>query len=134
MKGQTNRYILGQHLQRQLRNAPADAERLLWRHLKGRQIENGKVRRQHPYGDYILDFACLERSLVIELDGSQHLDAVRYDRQRTEFLRGAGFAVIRFWNDEVLCELENVREVIRRELAMRSAKPSPLNPALEGEG
>ena len=134
MKGQTNHNILGAHLQRELRNAPTDAERMLWRHLKGRQIENCKFRRQHPYGDYILDFACLERSVVVELDGSQHFDAAEYDAERTQFLEHAGFAVLRFWNNEVLSELEGVLETIRRELVARDLTPSPPNPPLEGEG
>jgi very-short-patch-repair endonuclease len=134
MKGQTNRQILDAHLQRNLRNAPTDAERLLWRHLKARQIEGCKFRRQHPYGDYILDFVCLERRVVVELDGSQHFDAADYDQRRSRFLELAGFTVLRFWNNEVFGELESMLEVIRRELLARDEDPSPPNPPLEGEG
>ena len=134
MKGQTNRQILDARLQRNLRNMPTDAERLLWRHLKSRQIEGCKFRRQHPYGDYILDFVCLERSLIVELDGSQHIDAAAYDENRSRFLRLAGFEVLRFWNNEVFGELDGVLEVIRRELVTRCGNPSPPNPPLEGEG
>jgi len=133
MKGQTNQAILNARLQTQLRSAPTDAERVLWRHLKGRRIENCKFRRQHPYENYILDFACLERSVVVELDGSQHFDATEYDQERTRCLERAGFAVLRFWNNQVLGELDGVLEVIRCELAAR-ATPSPPNPPLEGEG
>ena len=134
MKGQTNRKILDAHLQRELRNAPTDAERLLWRHLKSRQIEDCKFRRQHAYGDYILDFVCLERRLIVEIDGGQHFDAATYDEMRSRFLRLAGFKVLRFWNNEVFGELDGVLEVIRRELLMRRENPSPPNPPLEGEG
>ena len=134
MKGQTNRQILVGHLPRNLRNAPTNAERLLWRHLKSRQIEGCKFRRQHPCGDYILDFVCLERSMMVELDGSQHFDAATYDEERSRFLRIAGFEVLRFWNNEVFGELDGVLEVIRRELVARVENPSPPNPPLEGEG
>ena len=134
MKGQTNRKILDAHLQRELRNAPTDAERLLWRHLKSRQINGCKVRRQHPYGDYILDFVCLERRVVVELDGSQHFDAAMYDEKRSRFLQLAGFKVLRFWNNEVFGELDGVLEVIRRALVGGDENPSPPNPPLEGEG
>jgi crossover junction endodeoxyribonuclease RuvC len=91
-------------------------------------------RRQHPYGDYIVDFACLERRVMVELDGSQHCDAAPYDEKRSRFLRLAGFKVLRFWNNEVFDELEGVLEVIRRELVARCVNPSPPNPPLEGEG
>jgi very-short-patch-repair endonuclease len=134
MKGQTNRQLLDTHLQRNLRNAPTDAERLLWRHLKARQIEGCKFRRQHPYGDYILDFVCLERKVIVELDGSQHFDSATYDAKRSQFLRLAGFKVLRFWNNEVVGELDGVLEVVRRELVVRDENPSPPNPPLEGEG
>jgi very-short-patch-repair endonuclease len=133
MKGQTNHRILDARLQRNLRNAPTDAERALWRHLRGRQLEHCKFRRQHPHGDYILDFACLERGVVVELDGSQHADAVERDAARTRYLEEAGFIVLRFWNNDVFGNLEGVLEVINRHLVAR-ATPSPPNPSLEGEG
>ncbi len=134
MKGQTNRGILDARLQRNLRNAPTEAERRLWSHLKSRQMEGCKFRRQHPYGDFILDFVCLERRVAIELDGSQHFEAATYDEKRPRFLRLAGFKVLRFWNNEVFGELDGVLEVIRRELVARVENPSPPNPPLEGEG
>ena len=133
MKGQTNSNVLEAHLQRRLRNAPTDAERSLWQRLKNRQLESCKFRRQHPYGDYVLDFVCLERGLVVELYGGQHMDAIAYDERRTLFLEGAQFRVLRFWNNEVFAELDGVLEVIRRELVAR-ATPSPPSPPLEGEG
>jgi very-short-patch-repair endonuclease len=133
MRGQTNKRILDPKLQRRLRNAPTDAEHRLWQRLRGRQIEDCKFRRQHPYGDFILDFACLERRVVVELDGSQHFNADKRDATRTLALESEGFAVLRFWNNEVFENIEGVLEAIRQCLEQR-ATPSPPNPPLEGEG
>jgi very-short-patch-repair endonuclease len=133
MDGQTNRKIIGNKLQRKLRNAPTDAEHRLWQYLRNRQLEGCKFRRQHPFGDYILDFACLERKVVVELDGGQHADNVRYDSARTSYLERCGYRVLRFWNNEVFENIEGVVEVILNMLAQR-AEPSPPNPPLEGEG
>jgi len=134
MQGQTSGKILGERLQRQLRNNATDAERKLWHHLRGRQLEECKFRRQHPHGDYILDFVCLDAKLVIELDGSQHANAVDYDISRTRYLQQAGFLVLRFWNNEVFDNIEGVVEVIIAALIASKATPSPPNPPLEGEG
>ncbi len=134
MRGQTNQRILSERRPRSLRNSATDAERVLWLRLKGRQIEGCKFRRQHPYGDFIVDFACLERQVVVELDGSQHFDSNRYDETRSDFLRASGFVVLRFWNNQVFAEIEGVLELIRRELVARVRTPSPPNPPLEGEG
>ncbi|MCL1633877.1 endonuclease domain-containing protein [Luteimonas sp. SX5] len=111
---------------RRMRNA-------LWQRLRARQLDNAKFRRQHPFDDYILDFACLERTIVIELDGGQHADAADYDAKRTATLEKAGFVVLRFWNNEVFENMDGVLEVIWTTLRAR-AKPSPPNPPLEGEG
>ncbi|NCT67981.1 MAG: endonuclease domain-containing protein [Rhodanobacteraceae bacterium] len=128
MKGQTNPHIRRAHLQRHLRRNPTDAERTLWQRLKGRQLEGCKFRRQHPHGDYILDFVCLERSLIVELDGSQHMEAADYDTQRTHLLEAAGFVVLRFWNNDVFANIEGVLEVIQTNLIAR-ATPSPPKPS-----
>lgn len=64
-----------------------DVEQLLWRALRGKQIGGNRFRRQHPIGKYIVDFACIERQIVIELDGGQHQEQLEYDEQRTEYLR-----------------------------------------------
>jgi len=133
MQGQTNKRILISLIQRSLRNNATDAERTLWRRLRGKQVEGCKFRRQHPCGDYILDFVCLERRLIVELDGSQHFESADYDDARTLFLRSAGFEVLRFWNNQVFRELDGVLEMIRRELVRRTT-PSPPNPPPEGEG
>ena len=133
MRGQTNKKITGMKLQRKLRNSATDAERHLWQYLRGRQMEGCKFRRQHPFGDYVLDFVCLERKLVIELDGGQHADNVQYDQSRTQRLEQSGFRVTRFWNNEVFDNIEGVVEVIQNMLSLK-APPSPPNPPLEGEG
>ena len=134
MQGQTNRKIIHNKLQRRLRSEPTDAEHRLWQYLRGRQIEGCKFRRQHPFGDYILDFACLDRKLAVELDGSQHADRAEYDAERTKYLEKAGFRVLRFWNNEVFENIEGVVQVIIAALVECARTPSPPNPPLEGEG
>jgi adenine-specific DNA-methyltransferase len=96
---------------------------------------SGKLqfRRQHPFGDYILDFVCLENKLVIEVDGGQHGQQAGYDENRTQELHAAGFRVLRFWNNEVLKEIESVREKIW--LAVQELQPHPPSSLpLEGGG
>jgi very-short-patch-repair endonuclease len=97
---------------RELRNNATEAERLLWKHLRRRQLHGMKFRRQRPIGRYVCDFECLEAALVVELDGSQHLAQVPYDANRDAFLRSAGFRVLRFWNGDVLCEIRAVVDTI----------------------
>ena len=104
------------HRARQLRREATDAERLLWHHLRRRQLEGCKFRRQEVIGPYIVDFLCLEKRLVVELDGGQHMDQVDYDRRRSAFLEEQGYRVLRFWNNQVLEEVEGVLEEIRRAL------------------
>ena len=90
-----------------------------------------QFRRQHPFGDYILDFVCLENKLVIEVDGGQHGQQAGYDENRTQELHAAGFRVLRFWNNQVLKEIESVREKIW--LAVQELQPHPP-PSLPLEG
>jgi len=108
---------------RALRRDMSDAERLLWQHLRRRQVAGQRFRRQHPVGTFIVDFACLEAALIVEVDGGQHADQKEYDTARTAWLERQGFRVVRFWNSEVLTNLEGVREVIERELLSRSRPP-----------
>jgi very-short-patch-repair endonuclease len=97
---------------RNLRQYLTDAECLLWSRLRRRQVAGFKFRRQHMIGPYICDFVCPEAAIVIELDGSQHLDAAAYDSRRDNFLRERGFRILRFWNGQVLSETESVMETI----------------------
>jgi very-short-patch-repair endonuclease len=112
MHGQTNRAVIHSGLQRILRRNMTDAERKLWRALRGRQMEGLKFRRQHPFENYVLDFVCLEEKIVIELDGGQHQDSKTEDEIRTKLLEKAGFRVLRFWNHEVLQQPAAVAERI----------------------
>jgi very-short-patch-repair endonuclease len=97
---------------RTLRKCPTDAERQLWYRLRLRQLGGFKFRRQRPVGPYVCDFVCLERSIVIELDGSQHVTQSDYDDERDAFLRIKGFRVLRFWNQDVLAQIDSVLETI----------------------
>ena len=106
-----------------LRKQPTDAERVLWQRLRGQQL-GVRFRRQHPYLNYVLDFVCLERKLVIEVDGGQHSESAR-DRQRDRDLEAAGFKVLRFWNNEVLAQTDAVLEKIVSELTHPHPRPSP---------
>ena len=95
---------------RELRESQTDAESKLWRCLKNRQLFGAKFRRQHPLKGYILDFYCPEAGLVVELDGSEHADEKRitHDQVRTQRLEEMNIWVIRFWNRDVLRNLEGV--------------------------
>ncbi len=101
---------------RALRKVSTDAERLLWRHLRARRLAGFKFRRQEVIGPYIVDLVCLETRLIIEADGSQHAGQQPYDRQRSVFLATWGYRVLRFWNSEILVDIESVLERIRMEL------------------
>ena len=100
------------NLARKLRRNMTPAEFKLWGYIRNRQIMDLKFRRQEPIGCYIGDFVCYEKKLVIELDGSQHLDKEKGDNKRTEELNKIGFEVLRFTNDEVMNEINAVIEEI----------------------
>lgn len=110
---------------RNLRKKQTDAEKLLWKHLRARQLEGLKFRRQHTIGRYVVDFVCLEKTLVIELDGGQHAVKRKKDNDRDEWLRGEGFRVMRFWNNDVLTNIEGVLEVIRQNVSITLPQPLP---------
>jgi very-short-patch-repair endonuclease len=97
---------------RSLRKNATDAERHLWNELRGRRLAGFKFRRQRPFGPYVCDFICLEASIVIELDGSQHVERSVYDARRDAFIRSYGYRVLRFWNADVLDRKEGVMETI----------------------
>jgi very-short-patch-repair endonuclease len=119
------------HLAKGLRKRSTDVEQLLWGRLRAGRFEGLKFRRQHPIGQYIADFVCLERNLIIELDGGQHAlpDKHLKDRQRDAWLKKEGYAVVRFWDNEVLMNTSGVLEVIRERL---HRTPSPQSPPLKG--
>jgi very-short-patch-repair endonuclease len=118
---------------RSLRAASTDAERRIWRSLRSRQLMGCKLRRQHPIGPYIVDFICLERRLVIELDGSQHQEAVEHDAAQEALVRKRGFVVPRLWNNDVLRETRVALEKIRTVALLGRPSPPP-SPTGVGEG
>jgi very-short-patch-repair endonuclease len=113
---------------RKLRADSTDAERILWRALRDR-LPLYKFRRQHPIGNRIADFACPEKNLVIELDGSQHADGLAADEKRTAELAAHGYRVIRFWNNDVTQNLVSVLDTIYRGLETAPPHPTLSAPA-----
>ena len=120
-----------------LRQNSTDAERKLWSKLRDRQLLGFKFVRQHPIGPYVADFACREADLVVELDGGQHAGSTQ-DALRTSALAQHGYSVIRFWNNDVLSNLEGALQIIAERLnkapspGLRFAKPD-LSPEGRGE-
>jgi very-short-patch-repair endonuclease len=97
---------------RELRRQGTDAEKRLWRLLRSRSMSPYKFRRQYVIGPFIADFCCLEKRLVIELDGGQHDEQMERDRERAEYMASFDFQTLRFWNDEVLCHPQEVLQQI----------------------
>jgi very-short-patch-repair endonuclease len=116
---------------RAMRLAQTEAERKLWWHLRHRLTAPGShFRRQVQLGSYIVDFVCHGLRIAIEVDGGQHADQVERDARRTRFLEAHGYRVLRFWNNEVLANIDAVLEVIHGAIL---ATPTPTPPH-KGEG
>ncbi|MEO6351850.1 MAG: endonuclease domain-containing protein [Burkholderiaceae bacterium] len=109
-----------------LRTNQTDAEQQLWYHLRAHRFMDLKFKRQKPLGRYIADFVCLELRLIIEIDGGQHAEQVEYDQRRDAWLRSQGYTVLRFWNNEVMQQLESVLEQIRLTVTL-CPNPSPTS-------
>ena len=109
--------------ERALRRAQTEHERLLWFLLRARRFAGFKFRRQHRIGDFIVDFVCLEVRVVIELDGGQHNDDPSADRARDAALAQLGYAVLRFWNPDLIERREAVLGLIWRTCLERSVAP-----------
>jgi very-short-patch-repair endonuclease len=99
----------------ELRKDLTPAELKLWAHLRKDQL-GVNFRRQHAVGKFICDFVCIGKKLVIELDGSQHIDQQEYDIERTKYLQSQGYEVVRFWNDDVMKDVNGVIKAIQLKL------------------
>lgn len=95
----------------ELRKELTPAERKIWSRIRNDQL-GVNFRRQHAIGKYIPDFVCIEKKLIIELDGSQHLEQEEYDEERTKYLEAQGYKVIRFWNNDVMNRIDSVLTVV----------------------
>jgi len=106
---------------RVLRKSMTDAEQLLWFHLRRRQVDGFRFRRQHPFEKYVLDFYCPEVKVAVELDGGQHNEdrGICSDLQRTAFLEEHGIMVVRVWNHEIFQNMEGVLQMIHEILLGR---------------
>ncbi len=111
---------------KQLRRNQTDVERKMWSLLRSRSLSGYKFRRQQKIGPYVVDFCCFRPRVIIELDGSQHMEQAGYDQRRTELLSGQGYQVVRFWDNQILRETDSVLEAILKVLeAAPSPRPSP---------
>lgn len=120
-----------------MRSEPTDAEERLWSRLRAGRLQGWKFRRQVPFNDqYVADFVCSKARLVVEVDGSQHAEKQGCDNQRTAFFERQNYRVVRFWNNDVLTQTEQVLEAIFAALVLplpdRTSCASTLSP--EGEG
>ncbi|AMP90628.1 endonuclease domain-containing protein [Legionella pneumophila] len=97
-----------------LRQRSTDAEKCLWYCLRAHRLKGYKFKRQVPIGNYIVDFVCIQRKLIVELDGGQHLLNIEYDQDRSAYFSSLGYKVLRFWNDDVLLRTGDALESIVR--------------------
>ena len=121
---------------RTLRTDGTEAERALWQRLRGRQLNGAKFRRQVALGPYVADLVCMEARLIVECDGGQH-NGSTHDAERDAWMRAQGWRVLRFWNNEILGNIDGVLAVIAQALgdaAVRQHSPSPQPSPSEGEG
>ena len=116
------------NLKRRLRSDMTGPETRLWSRLRARQLQGLKFRRQHGIGPYIVDFYCPEQSLVIEIDGDSHADADQMlkDQLRDRYFQSLGLRVIRYFNDDMMKNLDGVLEDVAKRLSSGSTSPPPL--------
>ena len=114
---------------RELRRNQTDAEKIMWRKLRAKRLQSLKFRRQQPIGKFIVDFVCFEKKLIIELDGSQHSENKELDESRDDWLLTQGYTVVRFWNNDVLKNIDGVMHSIQSIIQ----SPSPAPPIKGGE-
>jgi very-short-patch-repair endonuclease len=111
---------------KRLRRESTDAERMLWFHIRDRRLDGWKFKRQVPIEGYVVDFLCVGAHLIIEVDGGQHAARIAADARRTRALEAAGSLVLRFWNNDVLENIDGVLEEIVATLRPRAPHPNPL--------
>ena len=120
---------------RQLRKNMTPQERKLWYIIKNRQFNGYRFRRQFPLGQYIVDFICREKKIIIEIDGGQHneIKNIQYDNERTEYLISEGYKVLRFWNNDIDKNIGGVYEKLKEafEIGGNITPPQP-SPSREG--
>jgi very-short-patch-repair endonuclease len=119
---------------RDLRNDATGAEQMLWRQLKGSRLRNLKFSRQMPIAGLFADFVCRSHKLIVELDGSQHVEASAYDASRTQALAAAGYRVVRFWNNDLTSNMPGVLETILTAAIGTERVPTPQPPPASGRG
>ena len=119
-------------LAKDLRKRTTDTEQLLWQCLRAKHFEGLKFRRQQPIGPYIVDFVCLEKKIIVELDGGQHAlpEEMRNDKKRDQWFEGQGYKVLRLWDNEMLSNIRGVLEVIW----VNCSSHPPLDPLPSREG
>ena len=96
----------------ELRRNQTEAEARLWAYLRAHQVNGVHFRRQHAIGNFVVDFCAPRKKLIIEVDGGQHLEQEEYDTERTRFLESLGYTVLRFWNNDIMTDIEGVIRVI----------------------
>ncbi|MBI3165360.1 MAG: endonuclease domain-containing protein [Chloroflexi bacterium] len=97
---------------RKLRKEPTPAERKLWAYIRNDTL-GVNFRRQHAIGNFVPDFVCIKKKLILELDGSQHLEQVEYDTKRTKYFETLGYRVVRFWNNQIMNDINGVIKAIQ---------------------
>ena len=116
-----------------MRSEQTDAEQRLWYQLRGHRFLNMKFKRQKPIGRYIVDFICHECNLIVEVDGSQHQENAIYVQGRDKWLQQQGYTVLRFWNNDVMQQMESVLEAIRIAVQPHTLSPNPSPACGRGE-
>ncbi|TCP98210.1 very-short-patch-repair endonuclease [Sphingomonas sp. PP-F2F-A104-K0414] len=119
---------------RDLRNDATNAEQMLWRQLKRSRLQDLKFSRQMPIAGYFADFVCRSHKLIVELDGSQHVEGQPHDDARTVQLEAAGYRVVRFWNNDLTSNMPGVLETILNAAIGTERVPTPQPPPASGRG
>ena len=118
---------------RRLRRNQTDAERTLWFRLRDRRLGGWKFRRQFPVDRFVVDFFCADAHLIVEVDGGQHAVRAEADAQRTKVLEAMGYLVLRYWNNDVMKNIDGVIEDISTTLEHHRSEPPHPNPLPSGE-